>query len=63
MSDQVEFLKSLHDELVGTFGEELGTALLGTAAAEFFAGPQGVTRMFERQRPSSKPIPPSKTPR
>lgn len=63
MSDEVEFLKSLHDELTATFGDELGTALLGTAAAEFFAGPQGVTRMFERQQPSSKPIPQSKTSR
>lgn len=52
------FLKDLRDELVGVFGDELGGSLFGIAAAEFFAGPAGVTAMFEKQSPpAGKPIP------
>lgn len=58
MKDQVEFLAQLRDELVAAFGPDLGVALLGAAATELFAGPKGVTAMFDLHRQyTSKPIP------
>lgn len=62
MTAQVDFLADLHTELVGRFGDELGTALLGQAASELFAGPQGVCAMFD-QRTSSKDIPAKRIPK
>lgn len=58
MKEQVEFLSQLYEQLVDTFGQDLGVALLGAAAAELFAGPKGVTAMFvQAQQFTSKPIP------
>jgi hypothetical protein len=57
VKDEVAFLADLHAELAETFGEDLATALFGAAAAEFFAGPAGVTAMWERGRQQGKTIP------
>jgi hypothetical protein len=57
VKDEVAFLAKLYEELVEAFGPDLGVALLGAAASEFFAGPSGVTAMYERRRATGKPIP------
>jgi hypothetical protein len=60
---EITFLKALHDDLTDTFGPDLATPLFGAAAAEFFAGPEGVARMFQQHTPAGKPIADKKMPR